>query len=102
VPNFRHRDFTGVIAGIPYGVLYEWPTIRSEPVLPRRRIRVTYVKLFVHGGWQGARTDGFRIVTRQLCLSDQASPLIQRVRWPSWWANNCDRCGIGLEHDLRD
>jgi hypothetical protein len=23
------RDFTGVIAGIPYGALYEWPTTQE-------------------------------------------------------------------------
>jgi hypothetical protein len=30
-------------------------------------------------------------------LNDEALPLIQDVRSPSWWVNSCDRCGIGLE-----
>lgn len=28
---------------------------------------------------------------------DQALPLVQGVRWPSWWANSDDRRGIGRE-----
>ena len=99
--DFRDRDIRGVIAGILYGALYEW-TIRSEPVLPRRSIRVTYLKLFVHGGWQGT-PDGLLPDCHSAAMLRRSSvALIQRVRWPSWWANNCDRCGIGLEHDLGD